>query len=364
MILSLVSCGIAARSAPRAALRRPAARNTRAAIRAAEAPTVLELDAAAAVWAVGIREADALNGPSVEVYSKEVAWEVRTVRATIERSAASPGIGLILVEAGAADDASGLGLVLVEGVADGSNAARLPAGSVLAGDVLIGAGLPGGVTKSTEGFAYDQTVAVLQVRRGAAQFESRAPCAAPDRATPPPPRAHAARLPSRARPPRARAQSLDPAAGGVELVLKRLVKRPALAVTLQFPQSDARADARITLYSGAGLRRSMLASGVDLNDQLARRFDAGIGTGDCGGEGCCCTCAVEVVKGMDCLSPISSQERQMLARFPRWRLACKTSIERLDADAELVLRVTPRGFDGFYNEVERDANGKLLKRGV
>jgi hypothetical protein len=30
-----------------------------------------------------------------------------------------------------------------------------------------------------------------------------------------------------------------------------------------------------------------------LNDPLARRFDAGVGTGDCGGEGTCCTCAFD-----------------------------------------------------------------------
>ena len=91
-------------------------------------------------------------------------------------------------------------------------------------------------------------------------------------------------------------------------------------------ESEGREDEQIRLVAGSNLRRSMLARNVLLNDPMARRFDAGVGTGDCGGEGGCCTCAVEVVSGAQVLSGQKTQEEQMLRRFPRWRLACKAGV--------------------------------------
>lgn len=287
---------------------------------AATSDEEVDLNSWAQRWRVLKLAADGLKPERVEVAPTDAKWEALTVSARIERSADRPGIGLLLVEAGSQD---GLGLVLVDGVAPGSNAAQLPAGSVRRGDVLVSARVPGGPVRSVEGLPYDETVGVLS--------------------------------------------SFDPAAGAVELVLKRQRARPALTVNLIFPQEEGadgeESTTSVTLYSGSNLRRSMLARGVQLNDPLARRFDAGVGTGDCGGEGCCCTCAVEVLSGAHVLSKQGTQERQMLAAFPRWRLACKAAIEQLDADETMTLRVTPRGFEGFYGKEECDINGKPLYRG-
>ncbi|KAJ1635472.1 hypothetical protein T492DRAFT_610604 [Pavlovales sp. CCMP2436] len=276
----------------------------------------VSIEAWAGRWRVVRLPEDAVSRARVEVSPSDVSWEAFTETVTIARSPESPGIGLVLIEAGEAD---GLGLVLIEGVAPGSNAAALSVGTFLPGDVIAAAGTPGGPSFSTEGITYDATVGVLS--------------------------------------------SLDPMAP-VVLTLKRLRPRPFITVRLEFPQAEGRDDESVTLYSGMNLRRVMLGSGINLNDPLARRFDAGIGTGDCGGEGCCCTCAVDVLKGVEVLSAQGAQERQMLAKFPRWRLACKTSVVNLVASGEMVVRVSPRGFDGFYGKDERDANGKLQYRGL
>lgn len=273
------------------------------------------VEALAAAWKLVRREADALEGARYEMQPTDLANEAAVFKVTVVRSVESPSIGISLFEAGADGD---LGLVIVDGIVAGSNAAALPAGSVQEGDVLVAAGLPGKPKTRTEGLAYDATVSVLA--------------------------------------------GLDPAAGAVELVLKRVRRRPMVGLTLQFPQSDGRPDARVELPAGANLRQAMLAHGIKLNDPLARRFDAGVGTGDCGGEGCCCTCAMEVLEGGQLLSAQGTQEAQILRRFPRWRLACKAVVERLEEDAEMTVRVTPRGWDGFYGTEERDANGKQLMR--
>ena len=115
--------------------------------------------------------------------------------------------------------------------------------------------------------------------------------------------------------------SLDPSAGAALLTVKRLVRKHALKLTLRFPQSEGRADETVKLYPGQNVRRSLLARGVQLNDPFARRFDAGIGTGDCGGEGGCCTCSMEVESGMSALTEQKPQE----SRASRRRASCPPS---------------------------------------
>lgn len=147
----------------------------------------------------------------------------------------------------------------------------------------------------------------------------------------------------------------------VILQVKRLVRIPRATVRVVYPEVDEQEDSLVTLYSGMSLRQAMLQQGVKLNDPLARRFDAG-GLGDCGGEGCCCTCAVDVQKGMGVFNPQKTQEAQMLKKYPRWRLACKAFINDLQEDEEVTIKVMPRNFAGFYGEEECDIDGVPLAR--
>ena len=242
-------------------------------------------DDAASIW--GIQRSRESN--AVEVYAKSFGYD--TVEVTVRIPRKSPGIGLVLEEFGSDGEC---GLVVVESCVPGGNAASsdIP---IEPGDVLISAGSVGGRAVSVEALPYDATVGVLG--------------------------------------------SLDPEMP-VELVLRRLVRLPRLACTITFPQD--RADEKIDLLPGMPLRRTILSKGIKLNDPLARRFDAGWGTGDCGGEGTCCTCALQVVQGIETLTAPDAQERQMLSQHSDWRLACKARVADLDGDTELVLRVAPR----------------------
>ena len=118
-------------------------------------------------------------------------------------------------------------------------------------------------------------------------------------------------------------------------------KKPRVSVKLQFPPDFEEPDTTIELFSGENLRRAMLTRGVKLNDALSRRFDSG-GTGDCGAEGTCATCAINVIKGMDLLNPIKTQEQQIFEKYPQWRMACKAVVGYGMTEGEMTVQVSPK----------------------
>jgi ferredoxin len=128
------------------------------------------------------------------------------------------------------------------------------------------------------------------------------------------------------------------------LTLKRLRRKPKVTVTLQYPPSQNEPDVTIELFAGENLRRAMLTRGVKMNDPLVARFDSG-GTGDCGAEGTCATCAVHIVKGDELLSPAKTQEQQIFAKRPRWRMACKAVVGYGMREGEMTIKVNPRQWD-------------------
>ena len=141
--------------------------------------------------------------------------------------------------------------------------------------------------------------------------------------------------------------SLPPAESDTETMvisLKRLRRKPKVKVTFQYPPQMGEEDITLELFSGENLRRSMLVKGVKLNDPLARRFDSG-GSGDCGAEGTCATCAVAIVQGGDLLSPPGQTEKQIFERNPRWRMSCRTTVGYGMREGELVVRLSPKQWD-------------------
>jgi ferredoxin len=127
----------------------------------------------------------------------------------------------------------------------------------------------------------------------------------------------------------------------IRLTLKRLRRKPKVQVKLQYPPEMNEEDMTLELFAGENLRRAMLTRGVKLNDKFSRRFDSG-GTGDCGAEGTCATCVISVTNGADLLNKQSIQEEQILAKNPRWRLACRAIVGYGSREGSLTLRVNPR----------------------
>jgi ferredoxin len=80
-------------------------------------------------------------------------------------------------------------------------------------------------------------------------------------------------------------------------------------------------DNKIVIASnGANLREKALQNGVDI-------YTFGAKLMNCGGVGQCATCVVEVVEGMENLSPKTPFEERRLAKRPEnYRLACQTLV--------------------------------------
>jgi ferredoxin len=131
---------------------------------------------------------------------------------------------------------------------------------------------------------------------------------------------------------------------GKEMMLvtvKRLRRKPKVKVIFQYPPDQGEEDVVLELFSGENLRRAMLVRGIKLNDPMSRRFDNG-GTGDCGAEGTCATCAVSVMQGEDLLNKAGQQEAQIFSDKPRWRMACKAIVGYGMKEGELKVRVNPK----------------------
>ena len=127
------------------------------------------------------------------------------------------------------------------------------------------------------------------------------------------------------------------------LTIKRLRRKPKVTIQLQYPPSQNEPDTTIELFSGENLRRAMLTRGVKLNDPYSRRFDSG-GIGDCGAEGTCATCVVNVMEGMELLNDPKEQESQILKNKPRYRMACRAIVGYGFQSGTMKIQVNPRQF--------------------
>lgn len=71
---------------------------------------------------------------------------------------------------------------------------------------------------------------------------------------------------------------------------------------------------------GANLRLEALEKGIDIYKLIGKMTN-------CGGVGQCATCIVEIVEGMENLSPKTDFEQRKLKKKPEtYRLACQTLV--------------------------------------
>lgn len=70
---------------------------------------------------------------------------------------------------------------------------------------------------------------------------------------------------------------------------------------------------------GANLRLKAIQNGIDIYTFRGKMMN-------CGGYGQCGTCIVEVVEGMENLSPRTEVENRKLKKKPNYRLACQALV--------------------------------------
>lgn len=79
-------------------------------------------------------------------------------------------------------------------------------------------------------------------------------------------------------------------------------------------------EAEIVVADGANLRFKALENRIDLYTLSGKLMN-------CGGYGQCGTCVVEIVEGMENLSPRTAVEEKKLRKWPQnCRLACQTIV--------------------------------------
>lgn len=79
-------------------------------------------------------------------------------------------------------------------------------------------------------------------------------------------------------------------------------------------------DRLVVAANGANLRFKALENGIDLYTLMGKMMN-------CGGYGQCGTCIVEIVEGMENLSPRTEVENRKLKKRPdSYRLACQTLV--------------------------------------
>lgn len=223
------------------------------------------------------------------------------------------GLGLELLElAGGRED--GRGVTIVEAVVPGGPA---DGSGILPGDTLVDVSIESS-SSSQRDSSLDASIAIHSVELECLGFDATVEAL----------------------------QSLPPRNTDAEetfvVTVKRLRKRPKVKVNLQYPEEEGQPDQTIEIFCGENLRRALLVRGVKLNDPLARRFDSG-GSGDCGADGTCATCAVAVTKGADLLTPRTTMEEQVFKNRSTWRMSCKAKLAM--KEGELNLRVNPRQWD-------------------
>lgn len=79
-------------------------------------------------------------------------------------------------------------------------------------------------------------------------------------------------------------------------------------------------DKEVVAATGANLRLKAMENSVDIYKMWGKMMN-------CGGYGQCGTCAVEIVEGMENLSPRTDVENKLLKKKPaNYRLACQTLV--------------------------------------
>ncbi len=79
-------------------------------------------------------------------------------------------------------------------------------------------------------------------------------------------------------------------------------------------------DREVIAANGANLRFKALENGIDLYTMMGKMMN-------CGGYGQCGTCVVEIVEGLENLSPRTDVEDRKLKKKPAtYRLACQTLV--------------------------------------
>lgn len=100
----------------------------------------------------------------------------------------------------------------------------------------------------------------------------------------------------------------------------------------------------VKMLAGSNLRKEMLRQGFSVYDRKTKRFDQPYVQGDCGGEGLCGTCLVQVLEGKELLNKPDGVEQMVLNKWkaPTWRLGCRCVVGAVNEPGTVRFKLTPQ----------------------
>jgi ferredoxin len=237
--------------------------------------------------------------------SKDNAYGIEVVKTNV--NVIPGGLGLILTEVAGSND--GRGLVLVSDVTGNALEADPP---ILVGDVITAIMTPEFKGRTT-GLNYDRTVEVIGEAKEATTN------------------------------------------GMITLEINRLVERAAITVEVD----DGTSVRKIEALAGENLRRLLLRKHTQLYDDRSKRFDMPFATGDCGGEGLCGTCLVNVKQGDELLGPKSMDEELVTRGRPTsWRASCRAVVGPDNQGGTIRLEIRPQS--RFADELDPGVKSVII----
>merc|ERR1712146_775167 len=99
----------------------------------------------------------------------------------------------------------------------------------------------------------------------------------------------------------------------------------------------------IPILAGSNLRKAM-STQLPIYDPKTKRYDQPFITGNCGGEGICGTCLVQVLQGNENVSKVDQIEKMSQEKWGvvNWRLSCRTVIGPENKEGNIKIKLQPQ----------------------
>ena len=110
----------------------------------------------------------------------------------------------------------------------------------------------------------------------------------------------------------------------------RLKPRKYITMDIVGPQNEEAGQMTIPAGAGVNLRSILDAENYKIYDTRSARFDAPYETGNCGGEGTCGTCMIQVMEGKEFFNERGSTESKAMAKQghpANWRWSCRVKFK-------------------------------------
>ena len=115
----------------------------------------------------------------------------------------------------------------------------------------------------------------------------------------------------------------------INVTVKRMMKRKEIVVEMVGPQGEDAGSFVVFSGYGSNMRLALNSKNMRIYDDRTARFDSPYQTGNCGGEGTCGTCVVQVLEGSNLLNPRKDVEDKALKKLGapnNYRWSCRIAI--------------------------------------